>query len=131
MTNPNLDIHTLRIVGYSDAAFANNTDLTSQLDRIVLLADVDENTAPISFKSYKSRRVTRSIFAAKVIDFTDLFDEAFTLRAQLEQALKRPMPQHLLNDSKSLLDIIGKSSHKSEKRLMLDISTTRKAYKAN
>ena len=82
------------------------------------------------FKSYKSRRVTRSVLAAEFIAFAGLFEEAFPLRAQLEQALKRPMPLHLLIDSKSLFDIIGKSSRTSEKRLMPDISGTKQAYKA-
>ena len=130
MTYLTLDIETLSIAGYSDAAFDNNIDFTSQLGRIVLFADAISNAAPVSFKSYKSRRVTRSVLASEVIAFADLFDEAFTLSSQLEQALKRHMPIHLLTDSKSLFDIISKSSRTSEKRLILDRNATRQAYKA-
>ena len=68
------------------------------------------------------------MFAAEVIAFADLLNDAFTLRAQLEQALNRSKPLHLLIDSKSLFYIIGKNSRTSEKRLMLDTSTTREAY---
>ena len=49
-----LELNSLRIVGYSDAAFANNHDLKSQLGRVVLLVDDKDNAVPISFKRYKS-----------------------------------------------------------------------------
>ena len=41
---PKLNVATLRIFGYSNAAFANNDDLSSQLRRIIFLVDADENT---------------------------------------------------------------------------------------
>ena len=97
---------------------------------IILLTDSNGLAAHISFKFYKSRRVTRSVLAVEVIAFAHLFDEIFTLRAQLEQAFNRPIPLYLLTDSNSLFDIIGKSSCTSEKRLMLDISATQQAYNA-
>ena len=58
-----------------------------------------------------------------------MLDDAFTIRSQLQQALRRDVVMHLLTDSKCLFNIIGKSSRTSEKRLMLDISATRQAYK--
>ena len=36
---PDLDRNSLQLVGYSDAAYANNHDFSSQLGRIVLLMD--------------------------------------------------------------------------------------------
>ena len=90
-------------------------DLSSQLGRVVLLVDEAANAAILSFKSYKSRRVARSVLAAEVIEFADLFDDSFTLRKQLEQALNRPLPMHLMTDSKFQFDIIAKSSGKSER----------------
>ena len=131
MKFPKLDLSTIRIVGYSDAAFASNSDLSSQLGRIVLLIDGSGAAAIVSFKSYKSRRVTRSVLSAEVIAFADLFDDAFTIRKQLEHALQRSVHMHLLTDSKCLFDIIGKGSRTNEKRLMLDISVTRQAYNAD
>ena len=126
---PKLDLRSVRIVGYSDAAFANNYDATSQLGRVILLIDDDNNSIPIAFKSYKSRRVTRSVLSAEVIAFANLFDYAFSIRSQIEQALRRGVPMHLLTDSKSLFDIISKGSRTSEKRIMLDIHATREAYR--
>ena len=127
---PKLDYSSLHIIGYSDAAFANNHDLSSQLGRIILLTDKNKAAIPISFKSYKSRRVTRSVLSAEVIAFADLFDEAYALRSQLEQTLNIAVPMHLMTDSKSLFDIISKGSRTCEKRIMLDIHSARQAYRA-
>ena len=68
---PPIDLQTSRIIRFSDAAFANNHDLTSQLGRLVMLADKINRINMISFKSYKSRRVIRSVLAAEVIAFSD------------------------------------------------------------
>ena len=43
--SPKLDVSTIRFVGYSDAVFANNGDLSSQLGRIFLLMDADDSAA--------------------------------------------------------------------------------------
>ena len=126
MEYPRLDQYSLRIVGYSDAVFAKNIELSSQLCRIVLLVDAAANAKILSVKSYKSRRVIWSVLAAEVIAFASLFDHAFTFRKQFEQALYRALPMHLMTDSKSLFDIVGKGSRTSEKRLMLDISAAGK-----
>ena len=89
------------------------------------MMDETNRVIPISFKSYKSRRVTRSVLSAEVIAFADLFDDAFALRSQIEHALGRSIPMHLLTDSKSLFDIISKGSRTSEKRIMLDVHAAR------
>ena len=60
----------------------------------------------------------------------DLFDDAYALRSQIEQALRRSVPMHLLNDSKSLFDIISKGSRSSEKGIMLDIRAAQQAYQS-
>ena len=58
---PKPDMNSTRIVGYSDADFANSDDLKSQPGRITLLTDDTEKGIPIVFKSYKSSRVKRSV----------------------------------------------------------------------
>ena len=121
---PKLCLTSIRIVAYSDVAFAKNFDLTSQLGRIILLIDGSGKAVPISFKSYKSRRVTCSVLSAEVIACADKFDDAYALPSQIEQTLRRGVPMQLLSDSKSLFDIISKSSKTSEKRIMLDIHAT-------
>ena len=121
----------LRIVGFSDVSYASNHDLTSQLGRMIVLMDKANNEIPISFKSYKSRRVTRSVLSAEVIAFADLLDDALAIRSQLEHALQVTVPMHLLTDSKSLFDVVSKGSRTSEKRIILDIHATKQAYQSH
>ena len=83
---------------------------------------------PISFKICKSRRVTRSILSAEVVAFADLLEHTFAIRSQLDKGTSRAVPMHLLNDSKSLFEIIGKGSRTSETRIMLDVHAARQAY---
>ena len=66
--------------------------------------------------------------SAAVIAFADLFDDALALKSEIEQAMKRAVPMHLLTDSKSWFDIISKGSRTSEKSIMLDIHTARQTY---
>ena len=42
-----LDLTTIRLVGFSDAAYANNHDLTSQLGRILFITDNNNKCIPI------------------------------------------------------------------------------------
>ena len=78
---PKLDKKPLRVIGYSDASFANNADFSTQLGHTCFLGDATGAVVPISLKSYKSRRVTGSAMAGEVIAFSDLFDVAATLSA--------------------------------------------------
>ncbi len=48
---PKLDKDSLRVVGFSDASFASNHDLSTQLGHICFLADENGNSVPIDFKS--------------------------------------------------------------------------------
>ena len=124
-----LDHDSVRIVGFSDASFAHNDDFTSQLGHICFLSDSHGKVAPISFKSYKSKRVTRSVMAGKVIAFSDLFDVAVTLAAERKSLLRRPIPVQLFTDSKSLFDFISKGPRTSEKRMMLGIAAAREGFR--
>ena len=126
---PKLDKRTPRVIGYSDAFFANNADLSTQLDHICFLGDNTGAVIPISFKSYKAKRVTRSDMAGEVIAFSDLFDVAAVLSAELEVLLGTKVSVQLLTDSKSLFDVISKGSRTSEKRPMLDIAAAREGFR--
>ena len=123
-----LEQESLRIVRFSDAAYANNHDLTPQLSRVILLADDTNAFLPISFKIYKSRRVTRSVLSAEVIAFVDMFHDAYAMCTQVRQAIRRSVPMHLMADSKSLFDIVSKGSRTSEKRIRFDIHAGRHAH---
>ena len=114
---PKIDLNSVRIVEYSDAAFASNADTKSHFRRIILLMGSADSAIPITLKSYKSRRVARSALSAEVVAFSDLFDADLTLKSQIEHGLGCSVSVHLLTDSKSLFEIISKGSRTNEKRI--------------
>ena len=127
---PRLDKDSLKVVGFSDASFAGNMDFTSQLGYICFLADEKDAAVPIIFKSYKARRVTRSVMSAEVISFSDMFDVCYKLAHDLKSMLQnREVPIQLYTDSKSLFDVISRGTQTSEKRLMLDIAALEKGLR--
>lgn len=127
---PSLDDDTLKIIGFSDASFASNHDCTSHLGYIIFIGDSSDHVVPVHFRSYKARRVTRSVMGAELISFSDMFDTAFTLSQELKQLLPgRNVPVNLFTDSKSLFDVISKGSRTSERRLMIDIASAREGFK--
>ncbi len=65
-----LDLSCLYVVGYADAAFANNADLSPQLGFIALLKDKNDNAAIIHYGSWKCQRVTRRFFGAENTRFS-------------------------------------------------------------
>ena len=65
----------------------------------------------------------------QVIAFSDLFDVAAILSAELEALLSTKVPVQLLADSKSLFDVISKGSRTSEKRMMLEIAAAREGFR--
>ena len=77
---PKHDWNSLRITIYSDAAFHNNTELSSQLGRIVLLTDDNQISISVYYKSYKSRSIACSVLIAEVIAFEELFEDILEIR---------------------------------------------------
>ncbi len=103
--------------------------MSTQLGHICFFSDRYGNSVPISFKSYKSKRIVRSAIAGEVIAFSDLFDVAVTLTAELGDVFGRQIRVQLFTDSKSLFDVISKGSRTSEKRMMLDIAAAREGFR--
>lgn len=118
-----------RVVGYIDRSFANNADMSSQLRQVILLVNKSGNAAPITFKSYTARRVTRSAMSGEIIALSDMFYFAIAISAELSTVLGCQIPTQLLTDSNSLFDIISKGTRTSEKCSMLDIAAARTAFK--
>ena len=96
---PKLDYNWLRITAYSNAAFSNNADLSSQHGQIILLTADNHNAIPVSCKLYKLRRAARPVLSVKVIAFADLFNDTLAIRKQLEFHLRKPIPEHILTES--------------------------------
>ena len=75
--------------------------------------------------------MARSVLGSEVYAFADGFDAAFSIKYDLEKMTGLHIPILMLTDSKSLFDIITKSSTTREKRLLIDIATVRNAYNNN
>ena len=123
-----LDLNSLRIVVYTDAAFATNKDHTSQLGYLVLLTDDSKKCNVLHYSSSKSKRVARSVLGSEIYAFADGFDFAFCLKKDMENILGRRIPMQILTDSKCLFDVVTRSSSFREKRLMIDIAVVKDAY---
>ena len=128
---PKLDKESIRLQTYSDAAYSNNYDGTSQLGYIVFLADKTNKCQPLYWSSYKSKRVSRSVLGSETMAFADAFDMTFAIKKDMELMMNTPIPIVMLTDSLSLFDVITKSTITTEKRLMIDIKVVKDSYQRN
>ena len=71
------------------------------------------------------------MLSAEVVAFADLFDDAFSIRSQLEETTCRGVAMPLLTESKSLFDKRSKGSPTNEKRIMIDTRSARQTYQAH
>lgn len=108
---------TLHLRVYTDASFAGNDDLSSQLGFIILLCDSSNRAHILEYSSRKSKRVVRSILGGEVYAFADGFDRAYILRHDLETIFQMKIPLHMLTDSLQMFDFITKGSSTTEKGL--------------
>ena len=113
---------------YTDASFAGNDDLSSQLGFIILLCDSLNLAHILGYSNRKSKRVVRSILGGEVYAFASGFDRAFMLKHDLETIYRTKIPLHMLTDSLQMFDVITKGSSTTEKRLMIDIASARECY---
>ena len=125
---PRLDLSSTRIHGYSDAAFANNPDYSSQLGMVITLCDKENRCNIIHYASWKCKRITRSVLAAEVCAFSSCFDFSYTLQSDLKELTGRKIPIVMFTDSKCLFDTITRLKSVTEKRLLIDIASLRQSY---
>ena len=123
-----LDINSLKIIVYTDAAFSTNADHTSQLGYLIMLSDDSKKCNILHYSSSKSKRVARSVLGSEIYAFADGFDFAFCLKTDLEKILKKRIPLQMYTDSKFLFDVITTASSLREKRLLIDIAVVKEAY---
>ena len=112
------------IIGFSDASFANNHELSTQLGHIVFLPRKAERRSQFTLNHIRQE----GLCAQLVIAFIDMFDVAITLSEEIKDLYGKDTPLQLFTDSKPLFDVISKGSRTSENRLMLDIAAAREGF---
>ena len=117
----------LRLITFTDAAFANNADLSSQIGYIIVLADQD-NANILHWSSTKCKRVTRSVLASELYAMSNAFDISSAIKCTIEKILRISLPLTICTDSKSLYDCLVKLGTTQEKRLMIDLMCLRQSY---
>lgn len=109
-----LDIETALIETISDASFANNPDLPSKLGNIIVIKDQSGRANVVSYASYKSKRMVRSVLGGEVYAFADCFDASFTLLDVISRLFSRRQPIAIIIYSASLFNVIVQSSRTFE-----------------
>jgi hypothetical protein len=117
----------LKLMIFTDAAFANTFDLHSQIDYVVCLTN-DVHINLIHWSSIKCKRVIRSVLATELYAMINDFDVEAIIKSIIERMLHISLSLILLTDSKSSFDCLVKLETTSEKRLMIDLMCLRQLY---
>ena len=76
-----LDINSLSLLVFTDASFANNKDLSSQIGFIIVLMDRNQSANILHWSSIKCKRVTRSVLASKLYGLAHGFDMGAAIKS--------------------------------------------------
>jgi hypothetical protein len=117
-----LDVVSLHDIFYSNASFAGNLDISSQIGGIILLKDKHGNAHIPHWFSKKCPCVTGSVLAAEIIGFVTAFDMASALRDVLEEIYQQSIPLYGLTDSYSFFYTVTQYNALREKRPLLCVA---------
>jgi hypothetical protein len=123
-----LDINTLQLLVFTDASFANNKDLSSQIGYVIVLSDATKKANIVHWSSVKCKRVTRSVLASELYGMAHGFDIGAAIKSTVDKILQVNLSLILCTDSKSLYDCLVRLGTTQEKRLMIDVMCLRQAY---
>ncbi len=82
-----LDKDSLQLIVFTDASFANNKDLSSQVGFVLVLADVKGRANIIHWSSTKCKRVTRSVLASELYGMAYGFDMGASVKSIVDLIL--------------------------------------------
>jgi hypothetical protein len=119
---------SLRLIVFTDASFANNRDLSSQIGYVLVLADGTGRANIIYWSSTKCKRVTRSVLASELYGMAHGFNMGALVKSIIDRVLEMELPLVVCTDSKSLYECLVKLGTTREKRLMIDVMCLRQAY---
>lgn len=66
--------------------------------------------------------------AGEVYAFANKCDEAYVMKDDLERIYRQHVPLVMLTDSRQRFDFMKRASHRTKKRLMIDIAAVHEAY---
>ncbi len=109
---------------FTNSFFANNRDLSSQIDYVIYLVD-SKHVNIVHWSSIKCKRVTRSVLAAELYALVHDFDLDVVLKATLFAILERFVSFISCIDFKSLYDCLVKFDTIQKKRFMINVMSLR------
>ena len=123
-----LELNSLRLMLFTDAAFANTDEFKSKLGFFVLLADGKNNANIVHYGSTRCCRVTRSVLASELHALSYGLDNGYIVRETIQDILQRSIPIEVYIDSRTLFNVITKFGATKEKRLQINASSSRQSY---
>lgn len=112
-----LDLESLRLIVHAHISFGNLPDYKTQLGFVVLLSDKTNRVNWFHYRSYKCKRVVRSVLGGETHAFADAFDASYAIRHDLQKIMLRNVPLCIVTDSDSLFKVIVQSSNMTENAL--------------
>ena len=122
------DQHFFQIMVFTDAFFANNRDLSSQIGYVICIVNKTNNANFIHWNSIKCKRITRSVLALELYAMAHEFDLRTIIKTTLKKVLCSNIFFIFCTDSKSLYDCFVRLSTIHEKRLMIDVMNLKQSY---
>ena len=123
-----MDLRTVRIVTFCDAAHANLSDRGSQGGLLIFLVDMKGVYSLIHWHSKRVKRVVSSSLSAECLTAVDAAETSFLLRNKLEEMMcleSHTLKISILSDNKSLVQAVHKTTSLENKRLQIDINILR------
>jgi hypothetical protein len=116
------------LIVFTDASFANNRDLSSQIGYVLVLVDGTGYTNIIYWSFTKCKRVTRSVLASELYSMAYGFNMGALVKSIIDRVLEMELLLVVYTDSKSLYEYLIKLGTIREKRLIIDIIYLCQAY---
>ncbi len=114
----------LRLVIFIDSSFVNNSDLSSQIDYVICLADATHANI-LHWSSVKCKRVMRSVLAVELFAMIHDFDVDLVLKVTLIKMIDTFVSLILITGSKFIYDCLMWLKITVEKRLMINVMLLR------
>lgn len=123
-----LDLDPIGITFFSNSSFSGNDDSSSQIGYMIFITEEYNNTNPIDYASVKSRRLVRSVLGLEMFALPDACDPNILLQQDLKSIVNKTLKITVLTDRATLFHVMTRNAPTTEKRLRVDIKSTREAY---